>query len=172
MRQQVDRLVAEGWLDRARRHGKPGRPVDVFSLAGQSRGLFAQRTDEFVRALLDEVADTEGESKLRSVIAGVGRRLASRLRPRVGEGPAVERVRRLADLLHEDGALNDAIPSDRSVTLKIHTCPYHGLTGRRRLICEMEREMVSQLVGAETRLNRCMPDGHARCELEVEVGPC
>ena len=154
---------------RTRRHGKVGRPVDVFSLSDQGRRLFAQGTGDFARWLLDELADTEGESKLRSVIAGVGRRMLRQLRPQVGDGPPQERVRRLGELLRKDGALNDVVTSDRGVTLKIHTCPYHGLGDGRRLICEMEREMVSELVGAEARLKRCSAGGAAGCEMEVEV---
>ncbi len=171
LRQQVDRLASAGWVERSRRHGKPGRPVDVFSISDQSRQLFTRQTDEFARTLVEEITDTEGESKLREVVAGVGRRLARRLGPLVGEGPLTERVERLAESFCEAGALNDVAPSERGLTLTIHTCPYHGLASGRHVICEMERELVSRLVGAETRLSHCMADGHSRCELDVVGEP-
>ena len=171
VRQQIDRLVAEGWLDRSRRHGKPGRPVDVFSLSDQGRQLFTQRADVFLHALLEEVVSAEGEAKLRALITGVGRRLLQRFRQLIGDGPPEERLRRLAELLGDAGALNDVVTSDEGVTLKIHTCPYHGLTDGRRLICEMEREVIGELIGAETQLKHCMADGQPRCELDVTVGP-
>ncbi len=171
MRQQVDRLVAEGWLDRARRHGGRGRPVDVFSLSEQGRRLFANRTDEFLRGLLQEIADKQGWSKLRAAIKGVGRRLAGQLRPAVGEGTPRDRVHRLSDLLAERGALNDVTSSKGNLKLTLHTCPYHGMSEGLGEFCKMERDMISSLVGKKAHLTHCMPDGHARCVIEVDVGP-
>ena len=171
VRQHLDRLVAQGWLDRGRKHGKPGRPVDVFSLSDKGRQLFTQRTDVFLHALLEEVVSADGEAKLRALVVGVGQRLFQRLRPLIGGGPPQERLRRLAALLSDAGALNDVVASDDAVTLKIHTCPYHGLINARRLICEMERGVIGELIGAETQLRHCMADGQPRCELDVTVGP-
>lgn len=168
--QQVGRLVSEGWLDRTARHGKPGRPADVFSLSDQSRHLFAQQGDSFARILLEEIADTEGESKLRALVKGVGRRMTRRLRPRIGEGTPQERLDRLSKLLSEDGALNDVTRSSRGSTLTVHTCPYHGLSEEHGALCEMHREMVRRLVGAKVRAIRRMADGHPRCEFELTVG--
>ncbi len=171
MRQQVDRLVAEGWLDRARRHGGRGRPVDVFSLAEQGRQFLSNRSDEFVRGLLQEIAEKHGWSKLRAAIKGVGRRMARQLRPAVGEGTPQERVGRLSDLLAERGALNDVSRSGGNLKLTLHTCPYHGMSEGLGEFCKMERDMISNLVGEKARLTHCMPDGHTRCVLEVNVGP-
>ncbi len=171
MRQQVDRLVAEGWLDRARQQGKRGRPVDIFSLSEQGRQLFANRTDEFLLGLLQEIVDKQGRAKLRAAIKGVGRRLARQFRPAIGEGTPRERVRRLSDLLTERGALNDVTDSKGSMILTLHTCPYHGMLEGRGEFCKMERDMIGELVGAETRLTHCMPGGHERCVFEVNVGP-
>ncbi|MFH1417564.1 MAG: MarR family transcriptional regulator [Planctomycetota bacterium] len=171
MRQQVDRLVSEGWLDRARRRGRRGRPVDVFSLSEQGRRLFANRTDEFVRSLLQEIAEKQGRSKLRASIKGVGRRLAHQLRPAVGEGTPQERMHRLAGLFSERGALNDVTCSEGNLKLALHTCPYHGMSDGLAEFCKMERDMINSLVGEKTRLTRSMPQGNARCEFEVDVGP-
>jgi predicted ArsR family transcriptional regulator len=171
VRQQLDRLIAGGWVDRTQRRGKPGRPVDVFSLSDEGRRLFARQIDDFAGSMMQVLADTDGKAKLRSVIKGVGSRMTDKLRPKVGDGPQGDRVRRVAELLNEGGALNDVSESERGLKLTIHTCPYHGLPEGRGEFCEMEREMMSSLVGAETSLNRCMSDGSARCELEVKLRP-
>lgn len=167
MRQQVERLVLEGWLVRERRCRGPGRPVDVFSISDQSRRLFAQQQiDVFAKLLLEEVADTARPSKLRSVLRGVGRRMVRRLGPLVGEGPPRERVQRLAELLCERGILSGASFSERLVTLHVYTCPYHGLASEHREICEMDCETMGRLVGSPMRLDRCMLDGDSHCEFQ------
>ena len=169
--QRVGRLVSEGWLERTARPGKPGRPVDVFSLSDQSRRLFARRTDELACDLLEEIADTEGESKVRALVKGIGRRMVRRLSSRVGQGTPKERLDRLAVLLNENGALNDVARSDRGFKLTIHTCPYHGLAEKHSALCDMDREVVSRLVGAKARADCRMSEGHTRCEFELAIGP-
>jgi predicted ArsR family transcriptional regulator len=171
VQQQVARLVSEGWLDRTRRHGKPGRPADVFALSEQGRRLFAQQTGSLAQHLLEEIAQTEGEPKLRALLKGVGRRTIRRLGPQVGTGTPQERAQRLADTLNEEGVLSDVTRSARGLTLTIHTCPYHGLSQEHGVLCAMDRETVSRLVGARARVHRRIADGHPRCEFELAVGP-
>ena len=168
--QQVSRLVSEGWLDRTARHGKPGRPVDDFSLSRQSRCLFAQCAGDFARDLLEEIADTEGESKVRSLVKGVGRRMTRKLSLCVGRGTPKERLHRLAELLSGNGALNDVTRSEQGFTLTVHTCPYHGLSEEHSAFCDMHREMISRVVGAKVRAGRRIADGHPRCEVELAIG--
>jgi predicted ArsR family transcriptional regulator len=170
MQQQVGRLVAEGWLDRTRRLGKAGRPPAVFALSEQSRRFFARQAGCFTRELLDEIADSEGESKLRLLIKGVGRRMIRRLRPRVGQGAPQERAHRLAESLSEQGALSEVSRSPQGLTLTIHTCLYHGLPEQHGVFCDMDRQMVSRLVGAKARTRRRIADGHPCCEFELAVG--
>ncbi|MCK4872070.1 MAG: MarR family transcriptional regulator [Phycisphaerales bacterium] len=169
LRQQVDRLMGEGWLDRDRRHGQRGRPADVFSLSSQSRHLMAQQTGELAHALVEEIAHQDGESKLKSIVDGIGQRMLGSLRSVVGEGPPADRIQWLADWFAERGALSSVTRTDDSVTLTMHICPFHSVSGGRRVICEMECDLVRELVGAETQLRCCMHDGGTRCGFEVQL---
>ncbi len=167
LRQQVDRLLAEGWLSREHQQGHMGRPADLFSITDQSRQLLAQQTDDFALALMYEIQSQDGESKLRSLINGVGRQIRQKLSPLIGDGTPAERVTRLSNWFADRGALNDLTETENGMRLTVHTCPFHGLVNDQRLICEMECEVLSQLVGAETKLKSCMPNGDQRCVLEV-----
>ncbi len=171
LRPQVDRLVLQGWLDRERRRQGPGRPADVFSASDQSRQHSAQETiGELARLLLEEMADTETRSKMASVLNGVGRRVASLLRPIIGDGSPSERVRRLSEYLSQHGILNDTYESRQKVTLNIHTCPYVGLAGEHQQVCAMHRRSLAELLGAETTEHQCRHEGHPCCEFGVRVG--
>ena len=169
MRQHIERLDWGGWVDRTRRPHGPGRPTDVFSLSDQGRGLFSRQSDEFAGMLLEEIAEQEGPARLRTMVQGVGRRLIRKLGPRVTGTTMGERLDRLVELLGERGVVSDVARSDGGATLKIHTCLYHGLVDEHPELCEMERSTVSQLLGTETRLSRCIRDGEERCELQMMV---
>ncbi|UCE60468.1 MAG: MarR family transcriptional regulator [Phycisphaerales bacterium] len=171
LRPQLDRLVLQGWLDRDRRRKGPGRPADVFSASDRSRQDSAQQTmGELAWFLLEEVADTETRSKVTSVLDGVGRRVTSRLRPIIGDGPPSERLRRLSEYLSQRGILNDTKESRQAITLSIHTCPYVGLADGHQQICAMHRRTLADLLGAKTAEHRCRHEGQRCCEFAVNVG--
>lgn len=172
VRQQVNRLLYEGWIERGRRHKGPGRPADVLSLSEQGRRLFAGDVGDFARLLLDELTRVEGPAKVHALLKRVFDRLNAELAGRLGTaGDATERVQRLAALLAERGTVADATATDDGVRLSVYTCPFHGLGGHNLELCELERETLSRLTGHEARLDQCLASGHARCEFQVALRP-
>jgi len=161
--------VAEGWVQRGKRQGKRGRPVDLFSLSDQGRGLFGEQIDRFTRVLLEELARQEGQNTLDAVIDSVGEKLAGQLGPQIGEGTTLQRLERLAGLLAQRGTLNEITRSGNTATMTIHTCAYHGVAGETDLLCKMERNMLRRLIGGDARLTRCRPAGDERCEMQINL---
>jgi predicted ArsR family transcriptional regulator len=167
VRQHVNRLLAEGWLVRTRRRGGQGRPADVFTTSEQAKRLFAGWSDEFSKLLIEEIAEVEGPVRSREILQAVGRRMAEQGRRFVGEGPPVERLRRLADLLSQEGVLAETNGSPDDLRLRVFACPYRGVAHEHREVCEMERETFSELVGGAVQRHQCMLDGHERCEFSL-----
>ncbi len=170
IRQQVNRLLAEGWLMRSQRRGGPGRPADVFAVAEEAKRLFGGQAEELSRLLLDEIERSDGPDKRRALLEAVGRRMAGSARPFVGQGHASDRFARLADLLSREGVLAEADRSGDELKLAVFTCPYHGVASGHREICEMEREAFSELLGDAVALDRCVLDGHPCCEFRAPAG--
>jgi len=171
VRQQVNRLAAEGWLVRTRRTHGPGRPADVFAISAQTRRQFGARNDELSRLLIEEILNVEGPSRGRSILRRVGKRMAQNERPAVGEGPTADRLRRLADRMTRDGMVVETNGSPDHPRLTVFTCPYHGLAEEHREVCDMERETFSTLLGGPVQLEQCVLDGHTRCEFSVRSRP-
>ena len=168
LRPPLERMVLQGWLDRQRRRQGPGRPADVFSVSPGSQKRFAQETmDEFARLLLEEMVDTEARSKVKSVIAGAGRRLTRLLRPDVGDGPPSERLHRLSEALTKRGILNDISQSRQKATLSIYTCPYAGLSEEYHEICAMHHKIIAGLLGGEACTHRNRREGYPCCQFNV-----
>ena len=167
IRQQVDRLVSEGWLVRQRRRGGPGRPAHVLSVAGQTKRLFGQQSDDLARMIVEETIRQIGSEAARCVLRSVGRRIASLSYDQVGSGPMVERLRNLAGVMERRGMLVEAGETERGMSLTMFTCPYPELAEQHREICDMEREAVSELMGGQVELQQCMQDGHRCCEFSM-----
>lgn len=168
VRQQVYKLVADGWLRVSKRRRGPGRPADVLSLSDQARELFAGgQADELAKSLINVLFEREDVGKVRLLLQCVSKRMAADLRRAVGETPPEQRVHRLAELLRERGLLVDADVHPGGGRLNVFTCPYPDMAGAHRELCEMEREALRDASGNEVTLEQCMLDGHRCCSFHL-----
>lgn len=170
VRAQVNRLLAEGWIRATKRRGGPGRPADVLALTEQGRRVFGQRAEDLCKLIIDELLATEGPERTARIMRGVSRRLAEQFRSHLGQGAAGDRLDRFAALMSEKGVVVEADMVDGGQRLTVYTCPFPELVREHPAICEMEREAISELVDGEVELDRCIADGHARCEFHVSHG--
>ncbi len=169
IRQQVDKLLSEGWLERQRRRGGPGRPAHVLSISEQTKRLFGRQADDLARLIVEETVARTGAETARDILKGVGRRMARMSHDQVGNGPTVERLKNLAAVMERRGMLVDTAQTESGMSLTIFTCPYPELAGQHREICDMEREAVSELMGGPVELHRCMQDGDHCCEFSMSA---
>lgn len=167
IRQQVDRLVSEGWLAKEGRRGGLGRPAHVLSVSNQTKRLFGQQSDDLVRMVIEETIAQIGSERARSILRSVGQRIAQVSHDQVGSGPMVERLRNLATVMEQRGMLVETSETERGMSLTVFTCPYPELAGRHREICDMEIEAVSELMGGPVELHQCIQDGHHCCEFSL-----
>lgn len=191
VRLQVNRLLAEGWVEASKRRGGPGRPADVLRLSAAGRQLFGQRADDLCKLIIDELLESEGVERTRRIMRGVSKRLAAQFRGGIGEGEAgdangnaaghtssdaagqmgngaaAEQLRRFAELMNEKGVLVDAERCGRGNRLTVYTCPFPDLVADHPVICEMERAAIGELLAADVQLDCCMAAGDKRCEFHV-----
>jgi predicted ArsR family transcriptional regulator len=167
---QLARLESEGVVSHDQRRGGPGRPANLYSLSDKGRRTLGGQFDELSRLLIEELVRSDGPGKTRELLRRVGRRMADDVRSQVGNGPTADRLARLSLLLEREGMVVETSRQDDGVRLTVFNCPYPGLADDHREICEMERETVSDLVGGEVELDRCMVDGDRCCEFRAPAG--
>jgi DeoR family transcriptional regulator, suf operon transcriptional repressor len=164
IREQVNRLAAEGWLNRARRSQGPGRPAALFAVSEKTKRLFAGHGPDLSRLLVSEIAELDGEGKVQIILERVTRRMAEAARPAVGQGVLAERVRGLGTFLSHEGVLAESGAQPQGQRLAVFTCPYAGVVEEHRELCELERAAFSELTASPVRRQHCLLDGHAACE--------
>jgi predicted ArsR family transcriptional regulator len=171
IREQVNRLRAEGWLVGSKRRGRPGRPADVFAASAKAGRLFAGQMEQLARLMVDEVLARESPQKRRELLRSVGEKMARDVRAQVGGGSARRRLGRLGRLLSEQGTLAEARRTEAGLHLALHSCPFGCLAEGHQEICEMERQTLSDLLGAAARLEKSCTNGHRRCEFTFAEQP-
>lgn len=172
VRQHLNALQADGYVERQRVHAGVGRPHHAYSITDKAHELFACHCDDLALTLLEEVFALEGRDRAALLLGRVGNRLAQRYANSVRSNVLQERVEQLAEALYLRGVLTDVKMQDEE-TFILHTynCPFHELAQEHRDICEMDEEVMRTVLGSAVNLSACMMDGHHGCAFVISRNP-
>lgn len=168
IRQQLQYLLADDMLETTlvRSSGR-GRPSRVYALTDQAQQLFANECDDMVLALYDELLREQGPEVVKRLLAKVGERMAEQYQQQVRGLALQERVKALSALLDDRGIMSDTNEEADAIILHEYNCPYHDLAATHQQICEMEKDMLSQVLDADVELINRIVDGNHRCSFVV-----
>ncbi|MEO2034896.1 MAG: MarR family transcriptional regulator [Planctomycetaceae bacterium] len=168
VRARIERLKSAGLLATELQSSGRGRPHQIYQI--NANGLHALGEDyrELAVVFWQVIAEVEDEALRASLLGRIRDRLADRFRRQLSKsGTVEERLDQLADEMKSSGF---NIESDHTAALPIlreTNCPFPMLADVDESICEVEREVLEQVLGANVEfVNRCR-DGHHCCEFEV-----
>jgi DeoR family suf operon transcriptional repressor len=168
VRQHLNTLLAEGYVERRRVNAGVGRPHHAYIATAKVNELFACHCDDLALTLLEEVFEQEGPERAAKLLDRVGDRLARRYGESVRSELLVDRVQELAGELNKRGVLTDvAIEGENTFILKTYNCPYHELAQEYRDVCDMDENLMRKVLGADVNLSSCIMDGHGGCSFVV-----
>lgn len=169
VRARIERLQQAGLLSAEAHSSGRGRPRQIYQI--NANGLHALGEDyrELAVVFWEVIADVEDESLRNTLMAKIRDRLADRFRRHLSEsGPVDQRLDQLASEMKSSGFNVEADHSAELPILRETNCPFPMLADVDETICQVEREVLEQVLGAEVSfVNRCR-DGHHCCEFEVK----
>jgi predicted ArsR family transcriptional regulator len=172
VREQVAHLLHEGFLQATRVRGDIGRPYYVYSLTAKAQELFPKDYATLAQLLLEETLAQNGPEGLRTLLNGVSRRLAEKFSEQTQSVELSQKLLGLVAALGDAGmeiSMRPLEDTEGDYVLKTHTCPYFEVARNHREICDMEQEMMSELLGpgVGVKLGGCIIDGRPACEFHV-----
>ena len=168
VRQQLQALQADGFVERTRVHAGVGRPHHAYSATAKAHDIFANQSDDLALTLLEEVLALAGKETTAQLLGRVGSRLAAQYAQSVESGVLRERVEQLVEALYARGVLADIdVDGEGVIVLQTYNCPYHELAQEHRDICAMDEQFMREVLGSEVSLSECIMDGHHRCSFMV-----
>lgn len=168
VRQQLQALHADGYVDRQSVHSGVGRPHHEYSLTSKAQDLFSRHSQELALTLLEEVFELEGKETTIRLLGRVSNRLAAKYAEDVESGELSERVEQLIRALRNQGILADmTVQEEDVIVLETFNCPYHNLAQEHRDICDMDENLLREVLGSDVTLSQCMMDGHHKCTFVV-----
>jgi predicted ArsR family transcriptional regulator len=166
VRQRLNRLMAQEMIERsASRHGR-GRPIHHYRLTEKGRRKAGSNFADLAVALWEEISQLEDLEVRRRMMQSLASRLAVMYADRIQGRTLEEKMQSLSELFAERRIPMDVQQSDSLPVLTATVCPYPELAEQDRSICNMERMLFSELLGADVHLAKCRLDGAECCSFQ------
>lgn len=170
IRQRIARLEATELVSAEKQSQTRGRPKNIYKVTADGLHSLGEDYRELAVVLWESIVGLEDSDVKTQLISQVQNRLADRFRQKLTEASTLEK--NLDELASEMKASGFNVESDHSAALPIlreTNCPFPMLADVDETICQVERNVLEQVLGAPVEFkNRCR-DGHHCCEFEVQV---
>ena len=170
VRLHLTQLQARGAVQAEKVREGVGRPYYVYSLAPGAHDLFYKDYGVLAQLLLEDVRERQGADALQGLLERVADRLAALYGAQVAGQGVAQRVQAWVALLDQRGVSAELESAQDEYVLREYGCLYQNLAAESRAVCEMERQVMARLLGAEVQLRRCVFDGHHGCEFVIRAG--
>jgi predicted ArsR family transcriptional regulator len=170
VRQRLNRLTAQDFVDRRLVRNGRGRPYHEYLLTDMGRRQTGSNFADLAIALWKEIRTIKDVEVRRGLLARLSQRLASLYEGQIRGSTTAERMESLAQLFSDRDIPFVVEESDGELpVLKAFGCPYTELADQDRSICAMERMLFSQVLGENLRLSECRLDGPTYCTFEIQT---
>ncbi len=161
---QAEKLVATEEV----RHGV-GRPRQLFSLTEDGLDLFPSRYLRFTNRLLDEIKGAMPEDKVQALFSGVAGSMAEQYAIALEGLPLGARLRRMVELLSDEGF--EASLEERGGEVLIHelSCPYFRIGRKHPEVCNVDQSFIATALALPVERVTCLLDGDTNCTFAVEM---
>lgn len=170
IRQRILRLEACGVLKSEQQSQSRGRPKNVYEVTADGLHSLGEDYRELAVVLWESIVSLQDSAVKEHLISQVRDRLADRFRHKLTETSSVDaRLDQLAEEMKSSGFNVESDHSSALPILRETNCPFPMLADVDETICQVERQVLEQVLGAPVAFkNRCR-DGHHCCEFEVQT---
>ncbi len=168
----VEKLEAEGLVERSYRAGQVGRPRVQFRLAAKALTLFPQGYTEMSLCALAFVEQRLGRGAVSELLAQRAHEVEDRNASRLRDGRLADRVEQLVQIRTEGGYMAE-LGARRKGTVEMveHNCPILAIAGRFPEACETERRMFESMLRARVVVSHRVVAGDPVCRFVIRERP-
>lgn len=167
--EQLNLLMRAGYVTRTQERSGRGRPRHLYMATDEAQQLFPSNEELFVPAVLRALREIAGEETTQQVLARVSEQLAHHYQARVHGDTPQQRLEHLSQVLRRDGFLVEVSKESGHWVLRERSCPFWPMVDEARSACEVEQQMMSNILQAPVRLSQCRLDGCADCVFELDL---
>ncbi len=167
VRQKLSRLQDAELVDRTQAADGRGRPSHQYDLTEKGRRSVGDNLADLACALWHEIQEIPDVELRNSLVKGAIRRLANDYSSRVVGKSIEDRLDSVAQIFVERDIPITVDNKNGLPVLRILQCPYPDLANDNHAVCEMEKQLFSQVIGASVDLCQCRRQGDSCCSFEA-----
>lgn len=169
VRQRLQRLMAEGLVQRVTVRRERGRPHHVYRLTESADRLLGDNYTDLAMTLWREIKNIADPAVRRALTRRVCDALVAKYGGEVHGTSLDQRLHGLSQVFSSRGIELEIDTSGPLPIIREHGCPYPDLAAEDRGICSLEKQVFSRVLGSRVRLSQCRLDGHDCCEFETHA---
>ena len=132
--------------------------------------LFASNQRLVVPAIWQAIEEIGGEKLTQEMLSRVSAIIARHYRQMITAEEPVERLRELAEILRSEGGLVEVSGTGEQLVLHKRSCAFISMLDEKRSICEVDQQLLSEVVGSPVRRITCRLSGDPCCSFEICSG--
>jgi DeoR family suf operon transcriptional repressor len=167
VRQRLNRLMAQGLVERQSSPSGRGRPSHRYTLTDKGRRHSGGNFADLAMALWQEVRSVRQPEIRRGLLQRLAKTMAAMYRPHIAGDSVAERMKSIKQLFAERNVPFSVDDSGKLPVLTAEACPYPQLAEKDRTVCAVERLVFSELLNDDVRLTECRLDGATCCTFET-----
>ncbi|MFN9234694.1 MAG: helix-turn-helix transcriptional regulator [Planctomyces sp.] len=168
VRQRISRLEAAGLIVSELQGQSRGRPRNVYRVTAEGLHALGENYRQLAVVLWEAITGFEDEAVRMRLLGRVRDVLSERFRRQLGNCENLDdRLDLLASEMKSSGF---NVESDHQGGLRIlreTSCPFPMLAEVDDAICQVERQVLEQVLGAPVEVRSRCRDGHGCCEFQV-----
>jgi predicted ArsR family transcriptional regulator len=167
VRQRLERLMAQGYIERAVVRSGRGRPTHFYALTEKGRRKTGANFVDLAVALWQEIRAVQDPAVRRGLLQRISKRLAVMYAGRIQGKTIGEKMESVAQMFVERQIPFTVHSAEGLPVLTALACPYPELAEQDRSVCAMEKMLFSQLLGEQVQLSQCRLDGPTCCTFQL-----
>jgi DeoR family suf operon transcriptional repressor len=169
VRHHLSNLQAENLVEAEEvKHGV-GRPRLLFALSDSGLEMFPSRYFRLTSRILEEIKDSMSPETVRRLFASVASTMASDYAEQLEGLPLEERLKRLIQLLSEEGFEAEVEDKDGSVTIRELSCPYFKMGREHPEVCMIDQTFIATSLSLPVERVTCLLAGDSHCSFTIPV---
>ncbi len=163
VRQRLNRLMTLEMLERTHADEGRGRPSHHYALTEKGQRSSANNLGDLAVVLWEEVQKIPDVETRQRVISGAVQRLAEKYESETKGQSVEDRMRSVVEMFAQRQIPISLETSDGLPVIKVDGCPYPTLAQDNHDICDMEKELLSKVIGHPIDRCQCRQDGDPCC---------
>lgn len=149
------------------RHGV-GRPKLVYTLSPAGLEAFPKKYDWLSNALLDELKSRLDPSMVSSVLRGIAQRVLDKYQLNLEGTTIQERAEVLVQIMSKEGFDTQLEQTeDGHIRIIQNSCPYRSVVQEHNEVCQLDAEMIHQVLQQPIQRKCCKLQGDHSCVFEA-----